>query len=87
MRQGFPSEVIWTEPEGGLFLWVTLPKHMSARALLDKAIQQKVAYVYGEPFYPNGGGENTLRMNFSNASLEGIVEGVNRLAKLFKDNM
>ena len=87
MKQSFPAGVTWTEPEGGLFLWVTLPKHMSARALLDKAIQQKVAYVYGEPFYPNGGGENTLRMNFSNASLEGIVEGVNRLAKLFKDNI
>jgi 2-aminoadipate transaminase len=87
MKKSFPEGVTWTEPEGGLFLWVTLPKHMSAKDLLGKAIAQKVAYVYGEPFHPNGGGENTLRMNFSNASLEGIVEGVNRLAKLFKDNM
>jgi len=87
MERTFPSGVTWTKPEGGLFLWVTLPKHMSAKNLLSKAIAQKVAYVYGEPFYPNGGGANTLRMNFSNASQEGIVEGVNRLAKLFKENM
>jgi 2-aminoadipate transaminase len=87
MEQSFPEGVTWTRPEGGLFLWVTLPKHMSAKNLLGKAIAQKVAYVYGEPFYPNGGGENTLRMNFSNASHEGIVEGVKRLGRLFKDNM
>jgi len=87
MKETFPEEVTWTEPEGGLFLWVTLPKEMSAKTLLTKAIEQKVAYVYGEPFYPNGGGENTLRMNFSNASLEGIVEGVHRLARLFRENM
>jgi 2-aminoadipate transaminase len=87
MSAMFPPEITWTEPDGGLFLWVTLPSHMSAKALFPKAIERKVAYVYGEPFFPNGGGTNTLRMNFSNASHEGIVEGVGRLAKLFKENM
>ncbi len=87
MEEKFPKEITWTKPDGGLFLWVTLPEHMSAKALLPKAIERKVAYVYGEPFFPNGGGVNTLRMNFSNASLEGIVEGVGRLGKLFKENM
>jgi len=87
MRDTFPEGIKWTEPEGGLFLWIELPKHMSAKDLLPKAIEMKVAYVYGQPFYPDGQGFNTLRLNFSNASHEDIVEGVKRLAKLFKENM
>ncbi|MEW5796047.1 MAG: PLP-dependent aminotransferase family protein [Candidatus Zixiibacteriota bacterium] len=87
METSFPEGVSWTRPDGGLFLWVTLPKHMSAKALLFKAIERKVAYVYGEPFFPNGGGANTLRLNFSNASHEGITEGIRRLGDLFKENM
>jgi len=87
LRDTFPSEIKWTEPDGGLFLWVALPTHMSAKDLLPKAVEKKVAYVYGSPFYPNGGGEHTLRLNFSNASHEGIVEGITRLAELFKANM
>jgi 2-aminoadipate transaminase len=87
IRETFPEGIKWTEPEGGLFLWVELPQHMSAKELLPKAIERKVAYVYGSPFFPNGGGENTLRLNFSNATHEGIVEGIGRLAKLFKENI
>jgi len=87
MRDAFPEGIKWTEPEGGLFLWVELPKHMSAKDLLPKAIELKVAYVYGQPFFPNGEGANTLRLNFSNATLEGIVEGITRLGKLFTENM
>ena len=87
MEETFPKDIHWTTPEGGLFLWVTLPKHMSARALLEKAIEMKVAYVYGVPFFPHGEGENTLRLNFSNAGHENIVEGIKRLATLFKENM
>ncbi len=87
MRETFPEGIRWTEPEGGLFLWIELPEHMSAKELLPKAIEQKVAYVYGQPFYPDGRGHNTLRLNFSNASHEGIAEGIKRLATLFKDNM
>ena len=55
--------------------------------MLPEAVEAKVAYVYGEPFYPNGGGDNTLRLNFSNATHEGIKNGIERLAKLFKENM
>ncbi len=87
MKEHFPDEVTWTEPEGGLFLWVELPKHMSAEKLLPKAIDLKVAYVYGQPFYPSGEGENTLRLNYCNASPDNIREGIKRLGKLFKDNM
>ncbi|MEW6412795.1 MAG: PLP-dependent aminotransferase family protein [Candidatus Zixiibacteriota bacterium] len=87
MKETFPHGVRWTEPEGGLFLWVELPEHVSAKDLLPKAVEQKVAYVYGSPFFPDGGGQNTMRLNFSNATLEGIVEGITRLGKLLKENM
>lgn len=87
MEETFPDGISWTRPNGGLFLWVTLPEHMSAKKLLDKAVEQNVAYVYGEPFFPNGGGENTFRLNFSNATRENIVEGITRLGKLFRQNM
>lgn len=87
MEQFFPEEVTWTKPDGGLFLWVQLPQNVSAKELLPKAIEQKVAYVYGSPFFANGGGENCLRLNFSNATLEQIVEGIRRLGTLFKAHM
>ncbi|MCK5126750.1 MAG: PLP-dependent aminotransferase family protein [candidate division Zixibacteria bacterium] len=87
MDEYFPSEAKYVKPDGGLFLWLTLPKGMSGKDLLPKAIGEKVAYVYGAPFFPNGGGEDTLRLNFSNASDENIIEGIKRLGKIIKDNM
>ncbi len=87
MRETFPEGIKWTEPEGGLFLWVKLPTHVSAKDLLPRAIEMKVAYVYGTPFYPDGQGLNALRLNFSNATHEDIVEGIKRLAKLFRENI
>jgi len=87
LEQHFPEGCTWTHPEGGLFLWVELPKHISAKELLPKAIDLKVAYVYGEPFFPDGLGENTMRLNFSNASHENIVEGIKRLGKLFGEHV
>jgi 2-aminoadipate transaminase len=87
MRETFPNGIKWTEPEGGLFLWIELPKHMSAKELLPKAVEQKVAYVHGQPFHPDRRGLNTLRLNFSNATHENIVEGIKRLAMLFRENI
>lgn len=87
LRESFPSGVKWTEPEGGMFLWLELPVTVSAKKLLPKAIERGVAYVYGSPFYPNGGGDNTMRLNYSNASLEQIKEGIARLGTLIKENM
>jgi 2-aminoadipate transaminase len=86
LEEYFPEGIKWTKPDGGLFLWMTLPEKMSASDLLPKAIEQRVAYVPGGPFYALGGGENTLRVNFSTAGPEIIVEGVKRLGKLFKEN-
>ncbi len=87
LEETFPKEIHWTNPEGGLFLWLTLPKQMVAEELFHKAFELKVAYVPGAAFHPNGGGSNTLRLNFSNATPEMIVEGIKRLAKLFRENM
>lgn len=83
----FPVEAKWTRPEGGLFIWVELPAHMSAKKLFPKAVEMKVAYVYGSPFYANGGGENTMRLNFSCASMDEIDEGIKRLGRLIKEHM
>jgi len=87
MENHFPEGMKWTKPEGGLFLWVELPNKMSSSQLFQKAIEQKVAYVHGKPFYPHGENDNTLRLNFSNATHETISEGIRRLAKVIKDNM
>ncbi|MBI5267507.1 MAG: PLP-dependent aminotransferase family protein [candidate division Zixibacteria bacterium] len=83
----FPTEVKWTKPEGGLFLWLELPSHMSAKELFPIAVERKVAYVYGSPFFANGGGENTMRLNFSCATMAEIDEGIMRLGQLVKEHM
>ncbi|MDX1687241.1 MAG: PLP-dependent aminotransferase family protein [Candidatus Promineifilaceae bacterium] len=83
MARHFPPEVRWTRPEGGLFLWVTLPETMDSPEVLKKAIEHKVAYVPGTAFYPAGGGHNTLRLNFSNARPEMIELGIRRLGEVF----
>lgn len=74
-----PKGVVWTKPEGGLFLFVTLPEGLNARDLFNIAIKENVAFVIGEVFFCDGGGQNTLRLNFSFVSDEKLVEGVKRL--------
>lgn len=86
LKKYMPKGVKWTEPEGGLFLWVKLPKKMSATDLFPKAIQNKVAYVIGSAFHCNGKGHNTMRINFSYPSEQQIDEGIKRLAKMIKEN-
>ena len=83
MENYFPADVAFTRPEGGMFIWATLPEGMSSKALFDKAIQEKVAFVPGDPFYTDGRNANTMRLNYTNASKEAIEEGVQRLGKLF----
>lgn len=87
MKETFPEGLKWTEPEGGLFLWVELPKHMSAKEIFPKAIEKKVAFVYGQPFFPGGEGANTMRLNYCNASHDDIRAGITRLADVIKENM
>jgi 2-aminoadipate transaminase len=83
LKKYLPKSVRWTEPEGGLFLWVILPENVSATALLEKAVENKVAYVPGKPFFAREDRDNVLRLNFSNASVEKIEEGIKRLAEVF----
>lgn len=79
LEEHMGSDVSWTHPEGGMFIWLTLPSHVDATALLRTARAHQVAFVPGSAFFPNGGGNNTLRLNFSYASPARIVEGVMRL--------
>jgi 2-aminoadipate transaminase len=76
----FPPEVSWTHPQGGLFLWVTMPPGIDSRKLLDSALRQNVAFVPGEAFFPGGDPGSHMRLNFSNAQPELIREGIRRLS-------
>jgi 2-aminoadipate transaminase len=80
----FPPGVDWTQPEGGLFTWVTLPENLDAAEVLKVAVEQKVAFVPGSPFFPGGGGHNTMRLNFSNANEDKIKEGMARLGSVLR---
>lgn len=79
-----PAGVKFTRPQGGLFLWVELPPHIQAVELLRESLKQDVAFVPGDAFFPNGGVENTLRLNYSNMPEERIREGIRRLAGVIK---
>lgn len=83
----FPGHVRYTKPQGGLFIWAELPEHLNAKSLLDKAIERKVAYVPGTHFCVGGGHENTLRLNFSNSTMEQIETGMNFLRDLVAENI
>ncbi|MES2153222.1 MAG: PLP-dependent aminotransferase family protein [Pseudomonadota bacterium] len=85
MAATFPAGVSWTRPEGGMFIWVTLPKHIDAMKLLDQAIAAKVAFVPGAPFYANEPETNTLRLSFVTVPPERIREGIAILARLITD--
>jgi len=79
-----PPGVRWTKPAGGLFLWATLPEGFDTVKLLDDAIAEKVAFVPGAAFYPTGGGERTMRLNFSYAAPDVIDEGIQRLCRVIE---
>ena len=85
MAKEFPQDVEFTHPQGGLFLWVTLPKGCSAKAVFTKCIEMKVAAVIGDAFYPNGKTDRSLRVNFSNMPDDRIKEGIARMAKAIKE--
>lgn len=84
MRKYFPTTVGYTEPRGGMFLWVTLPDGMSAMSLFPKALENKVAFVPGDPFYVDRKDANTMRLNFTNADCATIEEGIRRLGAILK---
>jgi hypothetical protein len=88
LDKAMPEGVEWSRPEGGMFVWVTLPKGMDGADLLARAIRDyRVAFVPGKAFHADGSGENTLRLSFSCASFEMIDTGIGRLGDLIRREM
>lgn len=85
MDRYFPKTVKYTRPHGGMFLWVTLPEGVSALSLFPKALEKKVAFVPGDPFYINMTNTNTMRLNYTNADCRMIDEGIRRLGELLNE--
>jgi 2-aminoadipate transaminase len=87
MEENFPEDMAakWTKPEGGLFLWVEVPEEINTLDLFYMALEEKVAFVPGEVFYPKGFRKyNTMRVNFSYPTKDEIFEGVKRLSSVIK---
>ncbi len=87
LEREMPPGVRFTRPSGGLFLWVELPAHVDARALLVRCLEHQVAFVPGGAFFPNGNKENFLRLSFSNMPVDRIVEGIRRLGDAIKETL
>ena len=87
MERDFPEGVRFTHPEGGLFVWATLPSQVNAADLLTRCLEKKVAFVPGGSFFPGGGNENTLRINFSNMDEQRINHGIGILAETLRETM
>ena len=79
-----PTGIEYTKPDGGMFLWMILPEGISSLTLLELAVRDKVAFVPGQAFYVDGGGDNTLRLNFSNSDSDSIEEGISRLGRAIR---
>jgi 2-aminoadipate transaminase len=86
-RKYMPEGVRWTEPQGGLFLFVTLPSHLDADEIFKKALEKNVAFVAGSSFYCNNSGHNTMRINFSFSNTVEIEAGVQRLSQVISDEL
>lgn len=85
MDRYFPAGVRYTRPQGGMFLWVTLPEGTDARELFPRAMEQKIAFVPGAPFYTGEAKANTMRLNYTNADCGTIEEGIRRLGGLLRE--
>ena len=86
-RKYLPACVKWTEPEGGLFLFVTLPAGIDTDRILIKAIEKNVAFVSESTFFCDDSGHNTMRINFSYSKPETIEKGVKRLAEVIEEEL
>ena len=81
----FPEEVGAATPQGGLFIWCVCPENVNVAEVFERAIRQKVAFLPGDQFFPDGGGQNAFRLNFTNAKSEDIAKGVEILGRLLRD--
>jgi len=88
MKKYFPEDITWTHPTGGLFTWVVVPEYIDTKELMEKSLKtKKVAFVPGASFFPNGGVNNTMRVNFSTMPDDLIVEGIKRLGELLAEEV
>ena len=87
LAKELPEPCTFTRPEGGLFAWVVLPEYMDAKELQMKCLEKKVAFVPGGSFFPNGGHENTLRLNYSCMPEDKIIEGITALCQTIRENL
>ena len=89
IKKYMPSEIKYTEPDGGMFLWMTVPDSINVSELLEKAGEENVAFVPGVPFYANKDEDpnNTMRLNYTNSSFEDIEKGIKALAKVIKQHL
>jgi 2-aminoadipate transaminase len=80
LTEYLPAGIRWTHPQGGFFIWITLPEHLDAKQLLPRLVaEEQVAYVPGGAFFVDGSGKNTIRLAFSQVSEEDMVEGIKRM--------
>lgn len=87
IKKHFPKDIEYTIPKGGMFIWINLPKGVDTRLMFQKAIREKVAYVVGDAFYPEGKNYNSMRLNFSYSTDDQIKEGIKRLAAVIKEEL
>lgn len=88
LEEYFPEEATWTHPEGGFFVWVTLPEYVDTGSMLAEALEAGVTFVPGDSFYPEGReGKNSMRINFSFETPENIREAIRRLAEVIEDRL
>ncbi len=85
LKRFLPPTVTWNRPRGGMFLWLAFAPTVDAKDLLLRCIERNVAFVPGQEFFPDGTGHNTARLNFSNASLENIEEGIKRIGAVLQE--
>jgi 2-aminoadipate transaminase len=87
MAELFPREATWTHPEGGLFVWATMPDYIDTTDLLARAIEQRVAFVPGRAAFVDGRGGSSMRLNFSGVDEDQIREGIRRLAEVIREQV
>jgi 2-aminoadipate transaminase len=87
LAEHFPREASWTHPQGGLFIWLTLPDYIDTTDLLARALEQHVAFVPGRAAFVDGRGGSSMRLNFSGVSEEQIREGIRRLGEVVREQV
>jgi 2-aminoadipate transaminase len=87
LEEHLPAEATWTRPQGGLFIWATLPDYLDTTDLLARALREQVAFVPGRAAFLDGRGGSSMRLNFSGVDETAIREGVRRIGKVVSEQV